>query len=232
VNEGRIRIVGKGPSGDLGKRACIGFWLAATIALAGCVSQETKRDAINDINRAFKEEYEAILARKGAHFANVDTGTTFDATAAVLVSLGMEIRQQSRGLGFINADAAAPLPLTRTEWDRAGNADLPRARDLLRRHVGVLAEFFSFEPDGLDTVITATIIEARGGSEVSLTMRLREVAPPKSGLPRREYPPPSALQYGLEKIWSALELELRAKARKSDGGGKPPVVTAARSGSR
>jgi hypothetical protein len=195
------------------------------------VSQETKRDAINDINRAFKEEYEAILARNGTHFANVDTGTTFDATAAALVSLGMEIRQQSRGLGFINADAAAPLPLTRSEWDRAGNADVPRARELLRRHVGVLAEFFNFEPDGLDTVITATIIEARGGSEVSLTMRLREVAPPKSGLPRREYPPPSALQYGLGKIWSALERELRAKAPRSDGGGAP-FVTAARPGSR
>ena len=224
--------MGKGLWGDLAKRACIGFWLAAMIALGGCVSQETKRDAINDINRAFKDEYEAILARNGAHFAAVDTGTTFDATAAALVSLGMEIRQQSRGLGFINADAAAPLPLTRSEWDRAGNADVPRARELLRRHVGVLAEFFNFEPDGLDTVITATIIEARGGSEVSLTMRLREVAPPKSGLPRREYPPPSALQYGLEKIWSALERELRAKAPRSDGGGEAPFVTAARSGSR
>jgi hypothetical protein len=227
-----MRIVGNRLSGDLAKRACIGFWLAATIALAGCVSQDTKRDAINDINRAFKEEYEANLARNGAHFANVDTGTMFDATAATLVGLGMEIRQQSRGLGFINADAAAPLPLTRAEWDRAGNADLPRARELLRRHVGLLAEFFNFEPDGLDTVITATIIEARGGSEVSLTMRLREVAPPKSGLPRREYPPPTSLQIGLEKIWSALERELGARARRSDGGGEPPAVTAARPGSR
>ncbi len=126
----------------------------------------------------------------------------------------MEIRQQSRGLGFINADAAAPLPLTRSEWDRAGNADLPRARELLRRHVGLLAEFFSFEPDGLDTVITATIIEARGGSEVSLTMRLREVAPPKSGLPRREYPPPSALQ-----VRTREDLE-RAGARAQGEGTK------------
>jgi hypothetical protein len=224
--------VGKGLSGILAKRASVALWLAATLVLAGCVSQETKRDAINDINRAFKEEYEAILARNGAHFANVDAGTMFDATTAALVSLGMEIRQQSRGLGFINADAAAPLPLTRGEWDRAGSADLPRARELLRPHVGLLAEFFNFEPEGLDTVITATIIDARGGSEVSLTMRMREVAPPKSGLPRREYPPPSALQTGLEKIWGALERELGAKARRSEGFGDRPIVTATRSGSR
>ena len=202
-------------SQDLVKRACVWLWLAATIALAGCVSQDTKRDAINDINRAFKEEYEAILARNGTHFAGAGVEVTHDATVAALVSTGMEIRQQSRGLGFINADAAAPLPLSRSEWDRAGTADLPRARELLRRHVGMLAEFFTFEPEGLDTVITATIIEARGGAEVSLTMRMREVAPPKSGLPRREYPPPTALQAGLEKIWAALERELRAKAPRS-----------------
>jgi len=202
-------------SGERTKRACIWLWLGATVALSGCVSQDTKRDAINDINRAFKEEYEAILARNGTHLASAGAGATFDATVAALVSLGMEVRQQSRGLGFINADAAAPLPLSRGEWDRAGAADLPRARELLRRHVGLLAEFFNFEPEGLDTVITATIIEARGGSEVSLTMRMREVAAPKSGLPRREYPPPSALQAGLDKIWGALERELKAKAPRS-----------------
>jgi hypothetical protein len=200
-------------SGDLAKR--VWLWLAVTIALAGCVSQDTKRDAINDIDRAFKEEYEAILVRNGTHFAGASAGETYDATLAALVSVGMEIRQQSRGLGFINADAAAPLPLGRGEWDRAGTADLPRARELLRRHVGLLAEFFTFEPEGLDTVITATIIAARGGSEVSLTMRMREVAAPKSGLPRREYPPPTALQAGLDKIWAALERELKARAPRS-----------------
>jgi len=205
-------------SGEVAKRACVWLMLAGTILLAGCVSMvsvETRRDAINEINRAFKEQYEAILARNGAHFVYAGAGATFDATLAALVNLGMEIPQQSRGLGFINADAAAPLPLSRAEWDRAGTADLPWARELLSRHVGLLAEFFTFEPEGLDIVITATIIEARGGSEVSLTMRMREVAAPKSGLPRREYPPPSALQAGLDKIWGTLDRELKAKAPRS-----------------
>ena len=195
------------------RRFGVVLWLAAATGLAGCVTQETKRDAINDINRAFKQDYEAILARKGSHFVSANAGDTFDAAARALASLGMELRQQSRGLGFINADAPAPLPLSRSEWDRAGAADLPRAKEILWRHVGPMAEFFNFEPEGLDVVITATIIEARGGSEVSLTMRMREVAAPKSGLPRREYPPPSALQVGLDKIWAALERELKARPR-------------------
>jgi len=219
-------------SGGFARRLRLGLMLFATIALAGCVSQEAKRDAINDINRAFKAEYETILARSGTRLINAPADETFDATAAALVSLGMEIRQESRGLGFINADAAAPLPLNRAEWDRSSAVDLPRARELLWRHVGLAAELFNFEPEGLDTVITATIIEARGGSEVSLTMRMREVAPPKSGLPRREYPPPTALQAGIDKIWSALEREQKAKARRSDGSGDRPVVTSARPDSR
>ncbi len=209
-----IGIVATRLAGGFARRLRIGLWLVATIALAGCVSQEAKRDAINDINRAFKAEYETILARSGTRLINARADETFDATAAALVGLGMEIRQESRGLGFINADAAAPLPLSRAEWDRSSAVDLPRARDLLWRHVGLAAELFNFEPEGLDTVITATIIEARGGSEVSLTMRMREVAPPRSGLPRREYPPPTALQAGIDKIWSALEREQRTKGRR------------------
>jgi hypothetical protein len=46
-------------------------------------------------------------------------------------------------------------------------------------------------------------------------MRMREVAAPKSGLPRREYPPPTALRAGLDKIWAALERELKARAPRS-----------------
>jgi len=193
----------------------VGLWLTVTMVLAGCVTQETKRDAINDINRAFKEEYEATLARNGTRVVSASPGETFDAAGAVLVQLGMVIRQQSRGLGFISAEAPAPMPLDRVEWDRAAAIDLPRARELLRRHVGLLAEFFNFEPEGLDTVINVTIIGTGAGSRVSFTMRMREVAPPKSDLPRREYPPPSALQAGLDKIWAALERELRAKAGRS-----------------
>jgi hypothetical protein len=212
------------------RRACAWLGLAATILLAACVSQETKRDAINDINQAFKEEYEATLARNGTRLVEASPGLAFDATVAALASLGMNLRQQSRGLGFVNADIAAPLPLSRDEWDRAAAADLPRARELLRKHVGMLAEFFTFEPKGVDLVITATIIETRGGSEISLTMRMREIAPTTSGLPRREYPPPSALRLGLDKIWIALERELGAKTRHAAQVGDLPLVTSAIAG--
>lgn len=192
----------------------LGLWLTATLALAACVSQQTKRDAINDINAAFRAEYEAILATTGTRAFPASTGAAFDAVNASFARLGLIIEQRSRGLGFISAEAPAPLPLNRAEWDRAAAVDLPKARAILARHVGPLAELFTFEPEGLDTVITATVIETRDGSEISFTMRMREVAPPKQDLPRREYPPPTALRLGLDKIWAAVDREIAAQTRK------------------
>lgn len=184
------------------------------IGVVACVSQETKRDAVNDINAAFRGEYEAILAQSGTRSFNVNGAEAFNATNAALTRLGLVIEQRSSSLGFISAEAPAPLPLTRAEWDEAAATDLPKARGILRRHVGPLAEFFTFEPAGIDIVITAVVIENRGASEISFTMRMREVTPPKQDLPRRDYPPPSALRIGLGKLWGAIDQELAARARR------------------
>ena len=202
-------------SGGLVKRACVWLWLAMAIVLVGCASQENIRDAITAINNEFQKEYEGILGEKGTRAVGANPGETFDAANAALVSLGMVIRQQSRGIGYLNAEAPAPAPLARSEWDRASAADLPKAREILGKHVGPLAMFFQFEPEGLEIVVNVTIVEEGAGSRVSLTMRMRETAPPKSGLPRREYPPPTAVRIGLDKVFIALERELNARRRKS-----------------
>jgi hypothetical protein len=141
---------------------------------------------------------------------NASPDDAFNAVYASFVRLRMVVTQQSRGLGVITAQAPAPLPLTQDEWDRAAQTDLPKAKELLRKHIGGLAEFFHFEPKGLDIVMTATIIGARGGSEISFTMRMHEVAPIQSGLPRRDYPPPTAVKVGLDKMWASVDRELAA----------------------
>lgn len=190
------------------KRAYIWLGVIAMALLAGCVSEETRRDAINDINTAFRADYEAELARNGTHFVNARPDEAFDAVYASFVKLGLVVTQQSRGLGVITAQAPAPRPLSQEEWGRAAETDLPKAKELLRRHIGSLAEFFHFEPKGLDIVMTATILSTRGGAEISFTMRMHEVAPIQSGLPRRDYPPPTALKIGLDKVWAMVDKEL------------------------
>jgi hypothetical protein len=100
--------------------------------------------------------------------------------------------------------------LSDAEWAQASALDTPFLRRLIEPHVGIAANFVQFEPQGLDVLISATVIGQGASSEVSLTVRLRETAPPRSGWPRREYVAPNILRAGLAKIWAAYEREVRA----------------------
>jgi hypothetical protein len=193
----------------------VAWCLAASAALAaGCASEEQVRGATNDVNVVFRADYESILAQNGTRVFNVSRAEAYDAVRVALARLGMTVEAQDPVLGYVNVYAPAPRPLDQEEWRRAGEADLPKLREIARRHVGLLSGFIRFEPEGLHTVINATILEVAAGSEISLTMRLREVAPPPSGMPRREYAPPTAVRMGLDKIWAELEREFKATYRK------------------
>jgi hypothetical protein len=189
--------------------------LAVSAALAcGCAGQQQIRDATQDVNVVFRTEYEAILAKSGTRVFSVAPAEAYDAVRVAMARLGMTVEAQDPVLGFVNVYAPAPRPLTLGEWREAADADLPRLREVARRHVGLMADFIRFEPEGLQIVINATVLRVAAGSEISLTMRMREVAPPKSGMPRREYAPPTAVQVGLDKIWVELEREFKATYRK------------------
>lgn len=190
-------------------------WLcaAAMLAAAGCVTQEEKRDATLAVNRAFQVDYERILAERGVRSYKVKKTDAFVALHAALSRLGMRVESQEPEVGYLNVYAPAPVPLNAQEWQQAAQADLPKIRAIARPHIGMAADFISFEPEGLLIVINATTVDVPGGTEVSLTMRMREVAPPRSGMPRREYPPPTGVRIGLDKIWGQFEDELRAAGR-------------------
>ena len=192
-------------------RAILGAALA--VVAAGCASPEAIRDAINEVNKAFQADYERILAEEGTRTYKVRHGDAFVALHAALSRLGMRIESQEPEVGYLNVYAPAPSPLDAQEWRQAAEADLPRMRELACPIIGVTCQFIAFEPEGLQIVINATVLEAGAGTAVSLTTRMRETAPPKSGMPRREYPPPTGVRIALRKIWAQFEQELRA-ARK------------------
>jgi hypothetical protein len=179
----------------------------------GCVSDEGIRCALTDVNREFKDQYERILEDKGTRAFNVKPSDAFLGTRFALFRLGMRLEAQDQDLGLMTLAAAAPAPLNLEEWKTAAQADLPMMQRLAARCIGLPAYLITFEPEGLDIVINATVVPAYGGSEVALTMRMRQVKPPPSGMPRREYAPPTAVRMGLDKIWGQVERELGVKAR-------------------
>ena len=188
---------------------------AATLCMAvaaltsGCVTDEQIIGALTDVNQDFRLEYERILLEKGTRVYKVPRGAAYAALQGALGRLGMQVADQSPDIGYLNVRAPAPRPLSPQEWNQAAERDLPRMRELASRHVGLMARFAKFEPEGLDIVINATTLEVRDGTEVSLTMRMRETAPPKSGRPRRDYAPPSAVSLGLDKIWREVDRDLK-----------------------
>jgi len=178
--------------------------------LGACASDQQKINAINAVNQGFRVEYEKLLAERGSRVYRNNRNDAFLAMRVTLAGLGMRTEQQDVTLGHLAVAAKAPLPLSDDEWNSASQPDLPLLQRLIEPHVGVVANFVRFEPQGLEVVINATFLEVPAGTEVSLTVRLREIAPPRSGWPRREYVAPHILSVGLEKILGAFERELRA----------------------
>lgn len=189
------------------------IWVALALAAGCALSPEQKRGAINALNAEFRVEYERILAVEGTRVFQTDRKTAVAAAQAAMTRLKLRLDDEVPALGFMNFSAPAPLPLTSEEWERVNEADLPKARAVLRPHVGWMADHFRFEPKGLDIVVNVTVTETRGASTVSLTMRMREVTPLDLELPRRDYPPPTAVSMGLDKIWREFDRELRARSR-------------------
>jgi hypothetical protein len=189
------------------------LWITVALAAGCALSPQQKRDAINALNTEFRGEYERALAANGTRVFRTDRKTAVAAAEAALPRLGMRLDDEVPALGFLSFSSPAPVPLTADEWERVNAADLPRARAALRPHVGWMADHFRFEPKGLDIVVNVTVTEARGESAVSITMRMREVTPVDLELPRRDYPPPTGVRMGLDKIWREFEQELRARSR-------------------
>ena len=185
--------------------------------VAGCTfpGAVERRAAVEAINKAFRADYEVILAQSGTRVFNVKRADAYDAVRVSMARLGMTVEAQDPVLGYVNVFAPAPRPLNDEEWERAAAADLPRTREIIGAHVGLFRHFFNFNPKGLESVISATILEVPAGAEISFTARMREIAPPESDdFPRREYLPPTAVRIALDKMWREVEREFKATVRR------------------
>ena len=179
------------------------------LLLPGCVTQQDKIAAMTDVNREFQRHYERTLADIGTRVFDVPKARAFPAMRSTFEKLGFGIVEEDPVVGYIYAKGPAPSPLDRGEWAQATESDLVLMRQIVSEHVGVMASAAKFEPDTLDVVVNALVLEIPGGVEISATMRLKERTPPQTGFPHREYPPPAAFRRGLEKIWATFQRELR-----------------------
>lgn len=180
---------------------------------------EQIRRAFAELNEKFRVEYERALNEKGVRTIPANRAAAFDALNAGLARLGMIAESRDSDVGILTVAAPAPRPLSTDEWRRTIQSDLPMMASILCPILGPYCTAIKFEPDDYVIVINATVLPApAGGSEVALTTRMREIAP-RPGVPRRDYPPPTAVRAALDKIWAAFD---QALAEQQRGGRKAP----------
>lgn len=188
---------------------CRWFGIAVLLAATGCVAPQQVGEAITAINKVFQAEYERILDENGTRTYNIPQGRAFAALHTSLARLGMKVVDRDAQAGTLTVSAPAPRPLDLAEWQRAAEADTPLMHKTICPIVGMVAcQQVRFEPEGLDIVINATVLPVQNGAEITMTTRMRQIAEPKSGMPRREYPPPTAVRIALDKMWRQFEREL------------------------
>jgi hypothetical protein len=186
--------------------------LAAAL-LSACASNEALIAAAKEVSEDFRQRYEQILEDRGTRvYPRRREDAVYRArTAAEL--LGMRVESYDLDLGYVRFSGPAPQPLTLREWDEVADQDLPRMRAIVEKHVGLFKWAVPFETEGLEIVINAVIVPVSQGasSEISLSMRMRELKPPPTGFPRREYPPPAGVHKGLDKVWAAMDAAMEVK---------------------
>jgi hypothetical protein len=188
---------------------------ATLLLISACVSQVQVGEAIHAVNKEFQVEYEGILDKYGIRVYKVSQVRAFVALHAALARLGMRVADQDPLAGTLTAIAPAPRPLNAAEWQSAAEADMPLMRKTACPIVGSIAcQQIRFEPEGLNIIINATVLTVAAGTEISMTARMRQIAEPKSGMPRREYPPPTAVRMALDKMWGQFERELADQEKR------------------
>ena len=116
-------------------RLCVaGLCAVLAVLAAGCAvvpGTEERRAAVDSINKAFRADYEAILAENGTRAFRVTRAEAYDAVRVSMARLGMTVEAQDPVLGFVNVFAPAPRPLDNEEWEKAAAADLLRTREII-----------------------------------------------------------------------------------------------------
>ena len=180
----------------------------AGLVLAGCVSNAGYNSAIMRLDAEWKAANDETLRTMGRRTVALSR------TQALLVArgagqrLGMLVEQENTETGFLLATAAAPTPLSMSEWKEVQLADTARMKSVIAEDVGPLSWFATLDPSGKEVLTNVLVTEKRRGVEISVGIRLRTKIG-TAGRVRRSQPPPTALRIGLRKFWSAFDEELR-----------------------
>jgi hypothetical protein len=177
----------------LARAVCVLF----SIFLGGCV--ETINAGLRDLDAKWERENARILQQSGTRYYKVSRDNAHRALLIALSNLGMIIEQQDSKMGFINAKANAPSPLSISEWTEVRRLEEPRAQA-----ESGMGKLIIITPDNREIIINSFVLER--SSDVQVTIRFRvSIKNPVHGLYHGSQPPPSAVRIGIRKVFDEFE---------------------------
>ena len=187
---------------------------ALVLAISGCVSNQSYRDAITRVEAEWKVINDQTLKEDGQRHYRATKEQGFTAAQASASELGMVVEEQSYETGFLFVTAPAPTPLTMSDWEKVQKEDTEELRSLISEEFGLLKNWVELDPSSKEVLANIFVTESDSGINVSIALRLRKTDT-ESGRKRRLQPPPTAVRLGLNKFWTVFEKELDATVAQS-----------------
>ena len=168
--------------------------------LTGCVSIGDINDGFRRVDRVWQLEYQKAQDEFRFKVVEAPYDVTMRAVYKAFLDLDMPARIDSGEKGLVVAESKAPKPLSFDEWKNVAKEENPRVKEI----GGWFLEMPDV-PDGYIVELRATLMpidEKHIG--IMLDYRLDNPEYRRMGVVPSKFAPPTAVQLGTAKFWTAL----------------------------
>lgn len=170
----------------------------------GCVTNSDINSSFRKIDEVWAIDYQKTEDEYRYRVMDCDIQTAMRAMRATLLELRMPITERSYTRDVLVAEAAAPTPLTREQWEQVVKVEAPRVKE-----IGGWYMKLQKNPSGYMVKVIASFQEHEGKTIVLLDYELDNPKYRSMGFIPSRYAPADAVRMGSIKLWEEMEKQLK-----------------------
>ncbi|MES9957091.1 MAG: hypothetical protein ABW086_08580 [Sedimenticola sp.] len=177
----------------------------ASSLISGCVNLPKLQQGLDTVDDTWRETNNNFLRTYGTRTYEISMTDAFRAMIISFTELGFSIKNQDQRTGIILAEAPAPNPLTKAEWQAIKKVEEPKMQAIVTPIVGDgNAQLFILTDQNFKIVANAIFLERKNDLEISLRFNM-EYTGSDNLIAYGQQPPPSAVETGIKKVWNTFE---------------------------
>jgi hypothetical protein len=168
--------------------------IALLLTISGCMSAGDINSIIGDIDHHWKLENNSIKDKLASKQFKISPDIAFKALIRSVEKLNFVIKDLQDKDKMIHAVAAAPSPLTDSEWEEIKEIEEPKMKKIASKNAPISSMFFSLHTDEVEIHVIGLVKPVYDGSEVILEFTMVDNKMKNMGLIGGEEPPPLVLR--------------------------------------